>query len=78
MFQEWNVFQWLITGSVSLAFVIAAIWLFFNIKFENRDKKWFKLIFNGKEWTPLIKSMELLEQLDEYMTEIRPETKAST
>lgn len=78
MFQEWNAFQWLITGSVTLAFLFVAIWLFFNIKFENRDKKWFKLIFNGKEWTPLIKSMELLEQLDEYSVDIRPETNAST
>ena len=78
MFQEWNAFQWLITGSVTLAFLFVAIWLFFNINFENRDKKWFKLIFNGKEWTPLIKSMELLEQLDEYSVDIRPETNAST
>lgn len=78
MFQEWNVFQWLITGSVTLAFVFAAIWLFFNIKFENRDKKWFKLIFNGKEWTPLIKSMELLEQLDDYMTDMGPKVSART
>jgi hypothetical protein len=78
MFQEWNAFQWLITGSVTLAFLFVAIWLFFNIKFENRDKKWFKLIFNGKEWTLLIKSMELLEQLDEYSVDIRPETNAST
>ena len=69
MFQEWNVFQWLITGSVTLAFVFAAIWLFFNIKFENRDKKWFRLLFNGIEWNPVIKSMELLSQINEYKTE---------
>jgi hypothetical protein len=78
MFQEWNAFQWIIPGSVTLAFLFVAIWLFFNIKFENRDKKWFKLIFNGKEWTPLIKSMEVLEQLDEYTVDIRPETNTST
>ncbi len=78
MLQEWNVFQWLITGSVTLGFVLVAIWLFFNIKFENRDKKWFKLIFNGKEWTPLMKSMELLEQLDEYMADTKPEVNPNT
>jgi hypothetical protein len=77
MFQEWNVFQWFLTGSVTLAFVFAAIWFLFNIKFENRDKKWFKLIFNGKEWTPLIKSMELFEQLEEYLADDRPETNTS-
>jgi len=69
MLREWNVLQWLISGSVTLAFAIAAIWLFFNIKFENRDKKWFRLLFNGIEWNPLIKSMELLSQINEYKTE---------
>jgi len=78
MFREWNVFQWLITGSITLAFVFAAIWLFFNIRFENRDKKWFKIIFIGKEWTPLIKAMELLEQLEEYKADLRPETNVSS
>ena len=69
MLREWNVFQWLISGSVTLAFAIAAIWLFFNIKFENKDKKWFRLLFTGIEWNPLIKSMELLSQIDDYKTE---------
>lgn len=69
MFRQWNVFQWLIAGSVTLAFVFLAIWLFLNIKFKNRDKKWFRLIFNGIEWNPVIKSMELLRELDEYRIE---------
>jgi len=69
MLREWNVFQWLVTGSVTLAFAIAAIWLFFNIKYENRDKKWFRLLFTGIEWNPVVKSMELLSQIDEYKTE---------
>ena len=69
MLHEWNVFQWLITGSVTLAFAFAAIWLFFNIKYENRDKKWFRLLFTGIEWNPLVKSMELLSQIDEYKIE---------
>ena len=76
MFREWNVVQWLITGSFTITFAFAAIWLFVNIRYENRDKKWFKLIFNGKEWTPLIKSMELLEQVEEYAADIKPETNA--
>ena len=69
MLREWNVLQWLISGSVTLAFAIAAIWLFFNIKFENKDKKWFRLLFTGIEWNPLVKSMELLSQIDEYKIE---------
>ena len=56
---------------VTLSFTYAAVWLFFNIKYENRYKKWFRLIFNGKEWSPLMQSMELLRQAEEYKTEIK-------
>ncbi|GAB3998216.1 hypothetical protein GCM10028807_45290 [Spirosoma daeguense] len=51
---------------ITLVFSYVAVWLFLNIKYENRHKKWFRLIFDGKEWTPLMKSMELLSQLHDY------------
>lgn len=73
MLSDWGFLQWLITLFFTVSFTIIAFWLFFNIKYENRNKKWFQLIFNGKEWTPLMKSMELLEQVEEYK-----EQKAST
>lgn len=66
MFENGNIFLWIGQTVITFAFSWLALWLFFNIKYENRHKKWFKLIFNGKEWTPLIKSMELLEQIDDY------------
>jgi hypothetical protein len=66
MFKDWNLFQWAVTGIVTLSFTYFAIWLFFNIKYENRNKKWFKLIFKGKEWTPLMNSIELIEQINNY------------
>ena len=66
MFTDWNLLQWTVTVAVTISFTCVALWLFFNIKYENRNKKWFKLIFSGKEWTPLMKSMELLEQVEEY------------
>lgn len=66
MLTDWNLLQWATTGIVTILFTYVALWLFFNIKYENRNKKWFKFIFNGKEWTPLMKSMELLEQVKEY------------
>jgi hypothetical protein len=58
------VLQIMITGS----FTFVAVWLFRNIKNENKDKKWFRLIFNGNEWTPMLKSIELLNQVKEYKT----------
>jgi hypothetical protein len=66
MFEKGNWFLWITQGIVTLSFVYAAIWLFFNIRYENKDKKWFKFLFNGKEWTPLMNSMDLLEQIEDY------------
>ncbi|WP_160717414.1 hypothetical protein [Chitinophaga solisilvae] len=50
---------------VTLLFTAAAVWLFVNIRYENRNKRWFRLLFAGKEWAPVIKSMELLSQIEE-------------
>ncbi|NSL87679.1 hypothetical protein ECE50_012600 [Chitinophaga sp. Mgbs1] len=50
---------------VTLLFTAAAVWLFVNIRYENRNKHWFRLLFAGKEWAPVIKSMELLSQIGE-------------
>ena len=56
----WLVFQVVATG----AFTWLAIWLFKNIKYENRHQKWFQFIFQGKEWQPVVDAMELLEEMD--------------
>lgn len=66
MLNEWGVLQWTISLFFTISFTAIAIWLFFNIKYENRNKKWFQLIFSGKEWTPLMTSMKLLEQVEDY------------
>ena len=69
MFANGNTVFYVIQGLITFSFAYLAIWLFFNIKYENKYKKWFRLIFNGKEWSPVIKSMELLSQVDEYKIE---------
>lgn len=69
MFENGHWTLWFIQGLVTLLFTYAAIWLFINIRLENKDKKWFGLIFHGKEWTPLMQSIELLEQIEEYKDE---------
>jgi len=61
-----NVVFYAIQAITTISFTFLAIWLFLNIKYENKEKKWFRLIFTGKEWSPLIKSMELLNQLNDY------------
>lgn len=65
MFREGNMLYLMINGGVTLLFTAAALWLFVHIKFENRNKRWFVLLFKGKEWTPLMKSMEILDQIEE-------------
>ena len=66
MLTDWGILQWIMTLFFTISFTAITVWLFFNIKYENRKKKWFQLIFRGKEWTPLMESMELLEQVKEY------------
>lgn len=66
MIKNGGVVFFLVQVPVSLAFFFIAIWLFMNIKYKNRDKKWFRLIFSGREWDPVIQSMALLDQIREY------------
>jgi hypothetical protein len=54
---------WVIQILITSLFTFISIWLFVNIKYENRDKRWFKLIFEGSEWKPLMKAMGLLEEI---------------
>lgn len=73
MFENGHTIFYILQGIVTFSFTYLALWLFFNIKYENKDKKWFRLIFDGKEWSPVIKSMELLSQIDEYRIENKTE-----
>jgi len=72
MWENGNAWLWSIQLVVTVSSVYAAIWLFMNIRFSNRNKKWFRLIFKGKEWTPVMKSMELLEQVNAYQADNKP------
>lgn len=54
---------------VTAVFTYVAYWLFVNIKMENRHRKWFRIIFEGREWTPLMKAMDILQQLRDYKPE---------
>jgi hypothetical protein len=66
MFQNGSIGLWIIQIIITLLFTIVAVWLFVNIKYENRNKKWFKLLFDGQEWTPVIKSIELHKEIEEF------------
>ncbi|MGM9509739.1 hypothetical protein ACS5NO_18535 [Larkinella sp. GY13] len=85
-FPVWNTFYWtesmfknggiifyLIQITLTLVFTFLAIWFFRNINQKNRDKNWFKRLFAGKEWNPLIKSMILLNEIEAYRLEAKPD-----
>ena len=69
MFENGNALLWVLQGFITLLFAFVSIWFFVNIKYENKDKKWFQWIFNGKEWQPIISSMELLEEVEKFKRE---------
>ena len=54
---------------VALGMAYLGVWLFKNIRFENRDKKWFKFLLSGKEWDPMMKSADLLQQIEDAKKE---------
>jgi hypothetical protein len=66
MLENGNTFLFVLQAVITISLTCLAIWLFRNINYENKDKKWFRLIFNGQEWTPIIKSMELLKEIEEF------------
>jgi len=66
MFEHNHTSLLILPVAITLIFTAATPWLFFNIKYENRDKWWFRFIFSGKEWDPILQAMEMLEQLKGY------------
>jgi hypothetical protein len=74
----WTTFYWnesifkngtlplfILQGAVTISFTFLSLWLFFHLKFENADKWWFKLLLQGKEWEPIIASIDILNDMEE-------------
>lgn len=64
LFTMENIFVLIIQGFFTISFAVLSVWLFINIRYENRNKKWFRLLFKHNDWTPVFKSMELLDQAE--------------
>ena len=65
MFKNGTLPLFILQGAITISFTCLAIWLFVNLKYENADKWWFKLLLQGKEWEPLIKSIGILNDMEE-------------
>lgn len=74
MFAPENVVLYSVSIVITALFTYASLWLFINIRQDNSNKKWFRLLFEGKEWTPVIRSMELLSQIDDFRSESKTTT----
>jgi hypothetical protein len=59
---------WAISVPIALGLTFAALWLYRNISLANADKKWFRILFNNIEWTPIIRAMEYLKEIEEFKT----------
>lgn len=60
----------LITLPVALLFTWATIWLYRNIDIRNAHQKWFRILFGSSEWTHLVQSKQLLDEIEEFKKDI--------
>jgi hypothetical protein len=69
LFEQGITFPLALNIALTVLFTGVAVWLFFNIRYENRDQKWFKILFSGKEWEPLMHTFRVLEEARDYQKE---------
>ena len=69
MFENGNAILWTLQLLIIISGTYLALWLFFNIKYENKDKSWFKLLFSGAGWNPVAESIKLLEEVEDFIDE---------
>ncbi|MBK8555830.1 MAG: hypothetical protein IPL65_08685 [Lewinellaceae bacterium] len=50
---------------VFLGLAYLAYWLYNNLDVDKMDKKWNQFMFSGVEWDPIVKSVSILQQLEE-------------
>lgn len=66
MINETPLNFWLIQIPIVALFMFAGIWLFKNINMRNMDKKWFKIMFCGSEWSAILRSGKFLKEIEYF------------
>lgn len=56
---------WTINLPILAASIVLTVWLFSKIDYRNREQRWFRFLFEDREWNGVTRSMELLEQIEE-------------
>lgn len=57
---------WFIQVPIMILFTVVAIWLYRIIDIKNMDKKWFKLMFYGDDWSSIIKAGRFLREVETF------------
>ncbi len=60
---------WLIQMPIVALFTFAGIWLYRNVDIKNMDKKWFRILFYGVEWSSILKSGRFLREIESFREE---------
>ncbi len=62
---------WFIAFPITLLFTLLAIFLYKNIRMENMHKRWVRsLMMTGPEYKNLLKSMEFLNEIEEFKKDL--------
>ncbi len=75
MFATSNIFLWMLPIVITGIFIFFAVWLYRNINYQNRNKRWFRILFSGEGWASILKAIEFLDEIEEFKKEEMPGTK---
>jgi glucan phosphoethanolaminetransferase (alkaline phosphatase superfamily) len=57
---------WGISVPVAVLLSLASLWIYRNCTLANSGRKWFRFLFKGIEWTPILRAMEYLREIEEF------------
>ena len=60
---------WLIQMPIVALFTFAGIWFYKNLSLKNIDKRWFRMMFYGVEWSSILKSGRFLKEIEDFEAE---------
>lgn len=63
MIENGTIFLWVFQCLITLAMLTFSMWLFVNIKYENKEKKWFKFLIGENMFFTISNSIKILEDI---------------
>jgi hypothetical protein len=60
---------WFIGVPVTILFTLASAWLYRAGHYKNSDKKWFNILYGGREWRGVVKASGFLKEIDRFKKE---------